>query len=169
MSATFVRTLIALALAATAMLTPARETGVCVDEVDVVAVADGDTVYVQLEGVRTRVRLASIDAPEHKQAFGQRSEQSLRELVWKKRARMTWRERDRHGRPIVRLDVDGFDVNAEQVRRGMAWVYLVYSRDPDLLRLEDDARASRRGLWADPAPVPPWEWRKTHPRGAGSD
>lgn len=137
-----------------------------VADVDVVAVADGDTVHVLLDGVRTRVRLSRIDAPEHRQAFGQRSEQSLRELVWKKRARMHWSERDRHGRPIVTLIVDGQDASVEQVRRGFAWVYRAYSQDAELLRLEQEARAARRGLWADADPVPPWEWRKSHPRGA---
>jgi endonuclease YncB( thermonuclease family) len=47
------------------------------------------------------------------------------------------------------------------VRRGAAWVFRRYSDDPELLRLEDEARAARRGLWALPEAerVPPWDWR----------
>jgi endonuclease YncB( thermonuclease family) len=47
------------------------------------------------------------------------------------------------------------------VRRGAAWVFRRYSRDPSLLRLEGEARAARRGLWALPEAerAPPWEWR----------
>lgn len=60
---------------------------------------------------------------------------------------------------VVRKTGPATDANAEQVRRGMAWVYTKYSRDPAFLPLELEARAERRGLWADPAPAPPWEWR----------
>jgi len=106
------------------------------------------------------LRLARIDAPEHRQAWGQRAEQSLRQLVWKKQVHIEWREVDRNGRPIVTMTVDGLDVSEEQVRRGMAWVYRAYSKDPQLLRIEADAREARLGLWADTAPLPPWEWRR---------
>lgn len=128
---------------------------------EVVAVSDGDTLHVMLNGIRTRVRLAKVDAPEHGQPFGRRSEQSLRELVWKRTVVLGWREVDRHGRPIVTINVDGLDVSEEQVRRGMAWVYRRYSRDATLLGLEGEAREKRRGLWADPHAVPPWEWRRS--------
>lgn len=127
------------------------------------AVSDGDTFYVEIEGQRTRVRLAEVDAPESSQPFGRRSEQSLRELVWKKQVRVSWSETDRYGRPIVRVTApDGTDVNAEQVRRGFAWVYRQYAKDQSLYPLEAAARAARIGLWADSAPKPPWEWRKEH-------
>ena len=53
-----------------------------------------------------------------------------------------------------------FDVNAEMVRQGMAWVYRYYLRDKALLDVEKEAKAAKRGLWADPNPIPPWEWRK---------
>lgn len=131
---------------------PARVTGV----------ADGDTLYVRLpggQGDSIRLRLADIDAPEKKQAFGRRSEQSLRELAGGKEATVTWRSLDVYGRPIARIVVDGHSVNVEQVRRGMAWVFRRYSRDPELIELERQAREQRLGLWADAQPVPPWEWR----------
>jgi len=67
---------------------------------------------------------------------------------------------DRYGRIVGRVYVDGLDVNRELVARGMAWVYRKYSNDPELLRLEAEAREKGLGLWADPNPVPPWEWRR---------
>ena len=129
-------------------------------DVVITAVSDGDTATAVIEGRPLRLRLARIDAPEHRQAWGQRAEQSLRQLVWKKQVHIEWREVDRNGRPIVTMTVDGLDVSEEQVRRGMAWVYRAYSKDPQLLRLEADAREARLGLWADAAPLPPWEWRR---------
>ena len=129
-------------------------------DVVITAVSDGDTATAVVEGRSLRLRLARIDAPEHRQAWGLRAEQSLRQLVWKKQVHIEWREVDRNGRPIVTMTVDGLDVSEEQVRRGMAWVYRAYSKDPQLLRLEADAREARLGLWADATPVPPWEWRR---------
>ena len=92
--------------------------------------------------------------------FGRRSEQSLRELVWKREVTATWRELDRYGRPVAQIIVDGIDVNAAQIERGMAWVYIRYATDPRLRELEADARRAKRGLWVDPNPVAPWVWRK---------
>jgi len=128
-------------------------------QAEVSGVADGDTLFVVLGGARRSVRLARIDAPEKRQAFGHRSERSLRQLVWKKTVTLQWDKLDRYGRPIANVSVDGLDVNAEQVKRGMAWVYLQYSRDAHLLALEQQARAARLGLWEQPEPVAPWQWR----------
>jgi endonuclease YncB( thermonuclease family) len=71
---------------------------------------------------------------------------------------------DREGpksRTLGRVWCGGIDANAEQVRRGMAWVFDRYVKDRSLYPLQDAARSTRLGLWADAAPVPPWEWRKT--------
>lgn len=128
----------------------------------VTGVADGDTCYATIDGSSVAVRLAFIDAPEKSQAFGRRSEASLRELVWKRWVDLRWSGLDRYQRLIAQVSVDGHDINAEQVRRGMAWVYTQYAKDrPDLLQIEKDAREQRRGLWQDTAPVPPWEYRRS--------
>ena len=53
------------------------------------------------------------------------------------------------------------DANTEQVRRGMAWVFDRYAPpDSPLYSVQEEARATRRGLWAHNDPVPPWEWRQ---------
>lgn len=125
----------------------------------VTGVADGDTLYANVDGHSIRIRLAQIDAPEKAQAFGRRSEQSLRELVGKKQVELTWKSLDRYGRPIAQVAGDGLDVNAEQVRRGFAWVFRRYSNDAALISLEAQAKSAGLGLWADAHPVAPWEWR----------
>jgi endonuclease YncB( thermonuclease family) len=56
--------------------------------------------------------------------------------------------------------VGSLDVNAEQVKRGMAWVYRKYARDQALFALEQEAKSAKRGLWADPHAIPPWESRQ---------
>jgi hypothetical protein len=72
------------------------------------------------------------------------------------------RDNDRYGRVVAEIILpDGRNLNHEIVRAGFAWWYRAYARgDGDLERLEREARDARRGLWADSAPVPPWEWRK---------
>ncbi len=133
----------------------------------VVGVADGDTITALCQGnEQVKVRLAEIDAPEKAQPFGAKSKQSLSGLCFGKQARISPQGRDRYGRTIGRIYCftpgvkTEIDANAEQVRRGLAWVYDRYVTDPDLYPLQDAARAERRGLWADSAPTPPWEWRK---------
>jgi micrococcal nuclease len=131
----------------------------------VTGVADGDTLYANVDGHSIRIRLAQIDAPEKAQAFGRRSEQSLRELVGKKQVELTWKSLDRYGRPIAQVAVDGLDVNAEQVKRGFAWVFRRYSNDAALIALEAEAKSAGVGLWADPHPIAPWEWRASRREG----
>lgn len=125
----------------------------------VVAVLDGDTIDVLIDRQPVRVRLAQIDAPEKRQAFGTRSRQALSSLVFRQSVTVADAGRDRYGRVLGTVCVSGVNVNAEMVRQGMAWVYRQYATDRSLFALEDEARAGRRGLWADPSPVPPWQFR----------
>ena len=123
-------------------------------------IADGDTLTVLVERKQVKVRLIDIDAPEKKQAFGTRSRQSLSEMCGGKMAQVDDRGRDRYGRTLGQVTCAGVNVNAEQVRRGLAWVYRKYApKDSPLYGVEAEARAARRGLWADPEPIAPWEWR----------
>lgn len=66
---------------------------------------------------------------------------------------------DRYGRTLGTLEIDGQDVNRQMVLDGLAWHYTRYSDDERLAAAEREARAAGRGLWRDPRPVPPWEWR----------
>jgi endonuclease YncB( thermonuclease family) len=136
----------------------------------VVGVADGDTLTVLAEGHRqVRVRLAGIDAPERRQPYGTRARQALSALAFGRSAQVEVEEIDRYERAVGRVRVGGRDVNAEMVRRGAAWVYTRYNRDPSLVPLEAEARAARRVLWALPEAerVPPWEWRAARRAGPG--
>lgn len=137
----------------------------------VVGIADGDTLTCLTSAKeQIKIRLAEIDAPEKKQPFGQRSKQSLGELCYEKRADVRVVDTDRYGRTVGRVICAGIDANIAQVRRGMAWVYDQYSRDPVLHRLQANAKVTHTGLWSDADPVAPWEWRKgatTSSKGSG--
>jgi endonuclease YncB( thermonuclease family) len=68
---------------------------------------------------------------------------------------------DRYGRTVGRVYVDGRDMNAGLVRAGYAWIYQKYATDRSLYRVEAEAKAAQRRLWALPETqkAPPWEWR----------
>jgi endonuclease YncB( thermonuclease family) len=134
----------------------------------VVGVADGDTITVLDSGkMQHKVRLAGIDAPEKAQAFGNRSKQSLSDMVYMKDVTIETNKIDRYGREIGKVIHNGADVCLEQVKRGMAWWYrdYQYEQTPEdrvlYETVEDAAKATRVGLWADKEPVPPWAWRKS--------
>jgi endonuclease YncB( thermonuclease family) len=92
----------------------------------VVKVSDGDTLTVLVNKTQVRVRLDGIDAPESKQAFGNRSRQSLAEICAGKTAEVVDRGKDRYGRTIGVVRCTAVEANSEQVRRGMAWVFVRY-------------------------------------------
>ncbi|MFC7477542.1 thermonuclease family protein [Dankookia sp. GCM10030260] len=129
----------------------------------VVGISDGDTLTLLTPDRRqTKVRLAEIDTPERRQPYGSRAREALADLAFQRQVRVVVEDTDRYGRTIGRVYAGRRDVNAEMVRRGAAWVYDRYNRDPKLPALEAEARAARRGLWALPeaARMPPWEWRR---------
>jgi endonuclease YncB( thermonuclease family) len=135
----------------------------------VVSVHDGDTLTVLVDRRQVKVRLKDIDAPEIGQPFGRNARQSLSDLCFGKLAAIEIRGRDRYRRTIAQVTCSGTDANAEQVRRGLAWTYARFTRrDSPLFEVEREARAGRRGLWTDPAPVAPWDWRRNgrQPRAA---
>ncbi len=129
----------------------------------VIKVSDGDTLTL-LSGKRQyKIRLTQIDAPEKEQAYGQRARRSLSELSFRQEARVETDVQDKYGRTVGTVWVADRNINMEQVRRGMAWVYTQYSHSRDMLQIEQEARLARRGLWAENKPIPPWEWRHAHP------
>jgi endonuclease YncB( thermonuclease family) len=132
----------------------------------VVGVVDGDTADVRLQSGMIRVRLHAIDAPESAQPYGARSKQALSGLVYGKAVQVEPYEQDRYDRLVARLWIDELDVNAEMVKRGMAWTYRRYADDPDYCAYEKAARDLKRGLWSLPREQrpAPWEWRQRKTR-----
>jgi len=128
----------------------------------VVGVMNGDTITVLHNGKGERIRLNGIDCPEKGQAFGQRAKRLTSELAFGKEVTVTVFDSDKYGRSIGDVSLpDGRNLNHELVEAGLCWWYRKYApHDKDLVWLEIEAREAKRGLWADPNPVPPGEWRK---------
>ena len=127
----------------------------------VVGIADGDTITVLHDHTTIKVRLRGIDCPERGQPFGKAAKQATAAMAFRKVVTVNVRGRDKYGRTVAEVVLpDGRTLNEELVIQGLAWQYRKYSHDPRLALMEAEARGTKRGLWADPDPVPPWEWRK---------
>lgn len=127
----------------------------------VIRVLDGDTLDIFEQGRPLRVRLAHIDAPEKGQAFAERSRQTLAELCAGQFATVEQIDTDRYDRTVGEVSCLGISANQRLVQEGMAWVYRKYTpTSHPYYAAEALARQSRRGLWTEQDPVPPWEWRR---------
>lgn len=129
---------------------------------EVVGVLDGDTIEVLHNGQAERIRLKGIDCPEKRQAFGQKAKQATSGLMFGKEVTLHTFGKDKYGRTIGDVILpDGMNASQELVKQGWCWWYRKYAPgNTELQRLEREARDGKNGLWVDPHPVPPWEWRK---------
>ena len=136
-------------------------------------VIDGDTVIVASTSSQLKVRLDSIDCPEHGQEWGDIATRGLIKLIGGKSVKLEVHGSDAHGRMLGTLFVylqnkgEWQNVNERMVTFGHAWVmrlyygYLPKPRQQKLNQLERWAKSKSVGLWKTENPTPPWEWRKS--------
>ena len=132
----------------------------------VVGVHDGDTI-TGLDDSKTqyKIRLDAIDAPELGQPFGQASKKALSEKVFGKDVVVIAKTKDKYGRTVGHVMIDGRDVNLEMLEEGMAWHYAKYDTNKRLAHAAEGSKTARLGLWSDASSVPPWDWRAAkHPK-----
>ncbi len=138
----------------------------------VVGVTDGDTITIlDKDNQQHKIRLDGIDAPELGQPFGQAAKQSLSDKVFTRNVTVHSKKTDRGGRlvgEVLYFDQTGTiqGASSQQLTSGMAWFYKEYASELafDLAKeyevLENYARLSKTGLWADKSPIAPWDYRK---------
>lgn len=136
----------------------------------VIAVSDGDTVKVLREEngqkIQEKIRLLGIDAPEKKQPYGPQSKEALSRKIFGREVEVEWKKKDRYGRTLGKIKLDGKDMNLTQVEEGLAWHYVQYRKeefpgDADLYdAAEIKARDARIGLWAATTAKAPWDYRR---------
>lgn len=137
----------------------------------VIAISDGDSLTVRCgtpgERRPVRVRIAAIDAPESRQAYGQSARKNLARLCFRQQARLYALGHDTYGRMLADVRCGGKNVATAQVRAGLAWVYAPRGgkpKYPGLAALQAQARQARTGLWSQPRPQAPWDYRRRHRR-----
>lgn len=126
----------------------------------VIKITDGDTFVLLTDSKeQIKIRLHGIDAPEKKQDYGTASKNYLSNLVFKKDIIIEYKNRDRYGRRIGIAFVEGVNVNEKMLSEGMAWHFKKYDANSQWSVLESKAKEEKKGLWSQPNPVAPWEWR----------
>lgn len=147
----------------------------------VIGVSDGDTVTVlDSNHLQYKIRLAGTDALEKGEPFGEKSKQNLARMVMGQDVRIEWDKRDRYGRIVGKIWATPMshpcttrgepcprtlDVGRAQLTVGFAWHFKKYEMvqsEEDRLAYafdEQEARVRKAGLWSDPDPVSPGEWR----------
>ncbi len=128
-----------------------------------IRIVDGDTIVIEVADAQHRIRLAGIDAPEKNQPWGEAGTRELRRQIAGKHVVIDWHKRDRWKRLIGIVRLADEDMNLHMIDRGLAWHYKRYADEQSpsdrdaYAAAEEAARDARRGLWSDPAPLPPWE------------
>jgi endonuclease YncB( thermonuclease family) len=72
----------------------------------VISIIDGDTLKALCGEETLTIRLAEIDAPEKRQAFGNRSKNRLAGLCYQEQAQIRPTTKDRFGRTVARVYCD---------------------------------------------------------------
>ncbi len=124
-------------------------------------VLDGDTIHLLREtGQVVRLELYGIDAPERGQPFADAAARAVRRVVFRTDVRARAETDGPDGRSLFVVRADDRALNEHLLRNGLAWWDRRQAPHADRYRrLEQRARANKRGLWAQPDPVPPWTWR----------
>ena len=140
-----------------------------------VKVSDGDTLNVQkvengkFVGEIVKIRMFGIDAPEKTQDYGIESKQALEKLVNGKTLEIEEKNRDRYGRTVAVVYVNGKNVNEEMVKNGNAWWYQEYDKkDTKMQAYQENAKKNKLGLFGKRGYVEPWNYRKEKKAAATS-
>jgi micrococcal nuclease len=152
---------LAVGLAAALLVATHALAGQALREVRIERAIDGDSLVARFGAKRVQVRLADVDAPEWRQAYGSASRDLAERLVAGRTARIRSRARDGYGRLVADVYLaDGRSLAALLVASGLAWHDARFRSNATLARLQASAQRARRGLWSSPRPEPPWDFRR---------
>jgi len=128
----------------------------------VVGVLDGDSIIVLDNSSQEHtIRLFGIDTPEKGQPHGNAARGALSKMLARQSVGLVVQGKDQYGRLTATVYLQQDNINLAMVEAGHAWWYSRYAPHDRLLEAaQRQAKSKSIGLWADPAPVPPWEWRR---------
>ncbi|RLJ01247.1 MAG: hypothetical protein DRP10_04455 [Candidatus Aenigmatarchaeota archaeon] len=127
-------------------------TGKIVEKNTISKVIDGDTVKLQ---TGETVRLLGINAPEKGQVYYKESASRLRELIEGKKVFLEKdvEDKDKYGRLLRYIFLNGENINVKLVREGLATVYIISPNvkyETELREAENKAKNSKINIWKTP-------------------
>ncbi|MDF0645139.1 MAG: thermonuclease family protein [Nitrospira sp.] len=127
----------------------------------VISVVEGDRLTIRQGGRTNTISIKDIDCPELTQPYGKQAKRVTTAYVGNRDVVIRGLATDKQGRLSAEVLLqDGRSLGRELLKEGMAWWKRSASADQRLELLEELARAGGKGLWSDPKPVPPWEWKQ---------
>ena len=128
----------------------------------VVTVHEGDRLTIRHDGRSETIYLKHVDCPELNQPYGKQAKHAMAAYIGSRDVLVRGLTRDKQGRVSAEVLLhDGRNVGRELLKEGLAWWQRSAAGDAGLEVLEELARASGKGLWSEPNPVPPWKWKST--------
>ncbi len=125
---------------------------------------DGDTVKIKEGAYEYKLRLTDIDAPERNQEYGKKSRRALMQFCENKQVQVYLYGVDKYKRQLGKLHCNMQDANQWMVENGHAWFNKRFSMNYMLDVAQQNAKQEKLGLWQNESALPPWQWRKIHPR-----
>ena len=122
-------------------------------------VKDGDSFEIRIGKQTKEIRINGIDCPEYDQPDGDAATSFTYNLCYRKKVKVEVTGIDRYGRTLANITVGKKDLATELLKAGHAWHYKKYNSDSLLSSLEAYAKESHIGLWNDPSPTSPWDYR----------
>jgi endonuclease YncB( thermonuclease family) len=141
-------------------------------------VLDGNTIQVKdSAGIPLMIRLYGIYAPEvgkgnlrtgrisrPGQPYGEESAKALAGKVASQKVRIEIIGSNLKSRSSGIVSLNGRDINKEMLSEGHAWAYrqfLIGEYATEYIKLEEQARSKKAGLWKQSNPQPPWDYRRS--------
>lgn len=130
-------------------------------EVPLVRVIDGDTIKVKIDGKEENVRFLLVDTPETNhprmngpQPFGREAKEFMEGFAaaGKLELELDVSERDRYGRVLAYVYVNGVSAQEELLKRGLARVAYIYPPNTRYVdhyqALQEKAQVDGVGIWS---------------------
>ena len=126
----------------------------------IATVHEGDRLTIRHKGHSETIYLKDVDCPDLKQPYGKEAKHATAAYVANRDVVVRGLTRDKQGRVSAEVLLhDGRNVGRELLKEGLAWWQRSTSNNAGFEVIEQLAKASGKGLWADSNPVPPWKWK----------
>jgi len=124
---------------------------------------DGDSITVAISTEKIiSIELAGIDCPELEQDFGKEAQNFTKNFIYKKKLNVEIIAYEAEDRIIGRVSLEDKDLSLALIEAGLAWYDKNKNPGKNLAKAQKSAKKTKKGLWSNPNPTPPWIFRASH-------